>query len=244
MTTRRHTRILVGLVVGVCLVAGMIVGLVLLGGSNPDVIHSNALAQPPAQTTTPTTTGGHPVTPVVAAPGAGWNLIATTHGSITAYGSPGSAPVGTIAATWYESTAWVRRTAVTITATPFRIVVDLAAMHLELLRLGQVIMDAPAGVGTPQDPTPTGQFFVALFAPPPTPGYGPFVLVTSAHSNTITDWEESGDALIGIHGPLGDDSEIGTTGAAVSHGCVRLHETDLDQLRQVPAGTPVTIDAT
>ena len=68
-------------------------------------------------------------------------------------------------------------------------------------------------------------------------------MVTSAHSDTITDWEGSGDALIAIHGPLGSDAQIGTTGAAVSHGCIRLHEANLVQLRPVPVGTPVDIVA-
>jgi lipoprotein-anchoring transpeptidase ErfK/SrfK len=65
--------------------------------------------------------------------------------------------------------------------------------------------------------------------------------VTSAHSNTISDWEESGDALIAIHGPLGDDAEIGTSGARISHGCIRLHDSDLAQLRVVPDGSPIDI---
>jgi lipoprotein-anchoring transpeptidase ErfK/SrfK len=69
------------------------------------------------------------------------------------------------------------------------------------------------------------------------------VLVTSDHSDTITDWENSGDAVIGIHGPIMsyDDSLIGTTGAAISHGCIRLHDADLAQLSIVPAGTPIDI---
>jgi hypothetical protein len=61
--------------------------------------------------------------------------------------------------------------------------------------------------------TPIGHFFVASFAPAPSSAWGPFVIVTSAHSNAITDWEESGDAVVAIHGPLGEDAEIGTTGA-------------------------------
>jgi len=102
-------------------------------------------------------------------------------------------------------------------------------------------MNAPAGIGTTRDPTPTGNFFVAFFAAPPSSGYGAFVIVTSGHSNAISDFEESGDAVVAIHGPLGADRAIGTTGAQVSHGCVRLHESDLVQLRQVPAGSPVDI---
>jgi hypothetical protein len=198
----------------------------------------------------------------------GWDLIATTRGTIDRYASPGAAPDGTIAGSWHdgvsalpvigqqpgwlqvrlatrpnESVAWVRRADVDVTSTPYRIVINLTTRHLQLLRLGHPILDAPAGVGTDADPTPTGQFFLALFARSPNAAYGPFVMVTSAHSNTITDWEQSGDALIALHGPLGADAAIGTTGAAISHGCIRLHIDDQSQLRQVPAGTAITITA-
>ena len=46
-----------------------------------------------------------------------------------------------------------------------------------------------------------------------------------------------------IHGPITsyDDSLIGTTGAAISHGCIRLHDADLAQLSMIPAGTPITV---
>jgi hypothetical protein len=204
----------------------------------------------------------------VAAPADGWTLIATTNGTIPRYARPGGPPDGTIAGSWHggvsalpviqqqpdwlqvrlatrpnESSAWVRRADATVTATPYRIVINLTTKHLQLLRLDEPTLDAPAAIGTPTDPTPTGQYFVALFEQAPNPGYGPFVMVTSAHSNTITDWEQSGDALTAIHGPLGSDAAIGTTGAAVSHGCIRLHLADQVQLRQVPAGSPITIIA-
>jgi lipoprotein-anchoring transpeptidase ErfK/SrfK len=114
-------------------------------------------------------------------------------------------------------------------------------MHVDLYNHAQEVGNFPAGIGTPTDPTPTGHFFVVLLAAPPSPGYGPFVIVTSAHSNAISDWEESGDAITAIHGPLGADAAIGTTGARISHGCIRLHNADLAQLRDVPAGTPIDI---
>ena len=68
---------------------------------------------------------------------------------------------------------------------------------------------------------------MAFFEASPNPGYGPFILVTSAHSQTIANWDGSGDAVIGIHGPLGANSLIGTTGAYLSHGCIRLPIPDL-----------------
>ena len=203
----------------------------------------------------------------MAAP-AGWSLIATTKGTIARFTAPGGRKDGAVPGRWYGglsslpvigqrpgwfrvrlvtrpngSTAWVRAADVTITDTPYRIVVNLAAEHLRLYRLGKQIMDAPAGVGTRQDPTPAGQYFVAMLAESPSAGYGPFILVTSAHSEAISDWEDSGDAVIGIHGPLGEGGLIGTSGAALSHGCIRLQLPDLARLRPVPVGTPVTITA-
>ena len=138
-------------------------------------------------------------------------------------------------------TAWIPAADATLSRTAYAIVIHLRSTHLMLYRSGHRILSTPVGVGTPTNPTPTGTFFVAFFAAAPNPGYGPFVMVTSAHSNTITDWEQSGDAMIGIHGPLGADAEIGTAGARISHGCVRLHIPALRRLRPVPAGSPVYI---
>lgn len=192
--------------------------------------------------------------------------LATTHGSIPRFARPGGPQTGTVPGSWHgaqsvlpviseqpgwldvrlaqrpnESTAWVRASDVSLTSTPYAIVIDLASTHLYLFHDGRQIMSAPAGVGAPGDPTPTGTYFTAFFAAPPSPDYGAFVMVTSAHSDEITDWEESGDAMIAIHGPLGGDQLIGTTGSRISHGCVRLHEADLQKLRDVPAGSPIYI---
>jgi lipoprotein-anchoring transpeptidase ErfK/SrfK len=197
---------------------------------------------------------------------AGVTLVATTHGDIPAFAGPGRNVVGTVPGKWqgapsvlpvvrsqpgwYEvrlaqrpngGRAWVLARDVTIASTPYRIVIDLASTRLTLMRNNRPVVSVPVGIGTPRYPTPTGHFFVALLAQPPEPAYGSFVIVTSAHSDTITDWERSGDAIIGIHGPLGSDRAIGTRGAAVSHGCVRLHEDDLLRLRPVPVGSPVDI---
>jgi hypothetical protein len=66
-------------------------------------------------------------------------------------------------------------------------------------------------------------------------------VVTSAHSEAISDWEGSGDAVIGIHGPLGGDALIGADGARISHGCLRLKDNDPLRLRVVPVGTPIDV---
>jgi lipoprotein-anchoring transpeptidase ErfK/SrfK len=197
---------------------------------------------------------------------AGSTLLATFPLSVQGYVTPGGAKGAVIPPTWHgapsilpviatrrgwidvrlaqrpnESTAWAPIADVTLTSTPYKILVDLTSRRLILFKNNRIEFGAPAGVGTAADPTPTGHFFVAFFATPPSSGYGPFVVVSSAHSNTISDWESSGDALMAIHGPLGADAEIGTTGANVSHGCVRLHISDLVHLRVVPAGSPIDV---
>lgn len=194
-------------------------------------------------------------------------LIASLTKSVAAFHSPGGPSAAAVAATWYGaplslpvvasrdgylevrlptrpngSTTWIRRSAVRLYHSSYRIVVDLGTQHLLLYRDGNLVLDALAGVGTVGDPTPTGQFFVAFFAKAPAPDWGPFVLVTSAHSTAISDWEESGDAIVAIHGPLGEASAI-RQGERISHGCVRLLDGDLAKLRVVPDGSPVDIIA-
>jgi lipoprotein-anchoring transpeptidase ErfK/SrfK len=197
--------------------------------------------------------------------------VVSTRGSIPRFATPGGPLNGVIPASWYGystlvpvianrpgwfevrlaqrpngSVAWVRSQDVTLALiTTYRIVVRLAAQRLQLYQDGKLVQDFPAGVGTYSDPTVPGNFFLAIKAPPPNPGYGAFVLATSAHSDAITDWEGLGDAIIAIHGPIdaGADARIGTTGAHISHGCIRLHDADLAQLAPVPVGTPIDIVA-
>lgn len=215
---------------------------------------------PPAVPLTTTTTTAPSFTPY---------LVADIHSAVPGFASPGGRQVTTVPDNWYgypsdltvvttsgswldvrlatrpnQSTAWIQMSpAVTLANSKYRIVINLAAMHLELYRDNDLVLYAPAGIGTPTDPTPTGHYFVTVTVPPPSPGYGPFVVATSDHSDAITDWDGTGDAIIAIHGPIDAeaDAEIGTTGAAISHGCIRLHDSDLAQLGQVPAGTPIDI---
>jgi lipoprotein-anchoring transpeptidase ErfK/SrfK len=199
---------------------------------------------------------------------AGLTELATLRSAAPRSASPGGRAAGTVPASWYGypsvlpvigtapgwlevrlaqrpdgSTAWIPAADVRFSSTPYRIVVDLADTRLTLYKNGREVFSAPAGVGAPDDPTPPGQYFVAFTEPPPqpNPGYGPFILVTSDHSQAISDWEGSGDAVIGIHGPLGASLAIGTTGARISHGCIRLQVRYQLKLSGIPAGTPITI---
>jgi lipoprotein-anchoring transpeptidase ErfK/SrfK len=192
--------------------------------------------------------------------------VATVLKASSRYANPDRREPGVVPASWYqypsvlpvlatrpgwvrvmlaqrpaESTSWVPDRDVTLSSTPYRIVVDLADTHLSLYKHGHLVFSAPAGVGTTTDPTPTGRYFVAFTEPPLGPGYGPFILVTSDHSDSIADWAGSGDAVIGIHGPLGESAQIGANGARISHGCIRLQLTALDRLSAVPPGTPIDV---
>jgi lipoprotein-anchoring transpeptidase ErfK/SrfK len=200
--------------------------------------------------------------------GSGSTQVATPRFDAPRYAAPGARPTGVVPAHWFGrpsvlpviaarsgwvrvrlaqrpngSTAWLQSTDVTFGSTPYRIVIDLSAMRLKLYTGGRRVLSAPAGIGTVDHPTPKGRFFLAFKQPVPRPhgGYGPFILVTSAHSPSIEDWQGSGDAVVGIHGPLGAAHKIGNTGARVSHGCVRLHIRALTRLRDVPPGTPINV---
>jgi L,D-transpeptidase catalytic domain len=259
----RHRGIIVAALAGSA-VAWVVVGALLTGPTGPS---GPSGPRPAAQTPgAPPALRAHPVHPVK--PPAGVTTLATLRFAAPRYAAPGGKRAGVVATSWYDrvsvlpviakrpgwveirlpqrpdgSTAWVRARDVRLSSTPYQIVIDLRTMHLSLYDYGRLVLSAPAGVGTTDDPTPAGEFFVAFDEPPPEPGvgYGPFILVTSAHSRAISDWDGSGDAVIGIHGPLGMDAEIGTSGARISHGCIRLHEGTLDRLAKIPPGTPVDI---
>ena len=140
-------------------------------------------------------------------------------------------------------TGWIAADQARLSTTTLGIVIDVTTHRLQVYDGGRLTLDFPAGVGTPDDPTPLGDFYVMERDPSRGPGWGPFLLATNAHSEAISSWEGSGDAFTAIHGPLGADQAIGTTGGEISHGCVRLHSADLAQLEPVPAGAPVVIIA-
>jgi len=238
--------------------AGVTVGLLTGNGGHHSAAHRQAALASKTRTIRRHRTAAESAS--------GVTLLAALRGTTGRYASPDGRRIGWVPGDWYGarsilpiissrpgwvrvrlaqrpngSTAWIPDSKVQLRSTPYRIVVDLATTHLTLYSHNREVFAAPAGVGTPGDPTPAGEYFVAFFEPPPTAGYGAFVLVTSAHSEAISDWEGSGDAVIGIHGPLGEAALIGLDGARISHGCIRLTDPALLRLRGVPAGTPIDI---
>jgi lipoprotein-anchoring transpeptidase ErfK/SrfK len=138
-----------------------------------------------------------------------------------------------------ETETWIDKSKAVLTVTHWAIVVDIPQHWLYVFRYGQQVESFPVGDGAPGTPTPTGTYFVAFHAPPNGPGYGSVMLETSAHSRVIAHFEGGNDAIIAIHGPVGSDAEIGTRGASISNGCIRMHEWDLRQVASVINGSPV-----
>lgn len=256
-----------------CAVAVLGVSRVVTTLLSPSRPAAAAIATPrpgPVPTTvvvTTTTTTAPTTTTTTLPPVPASTVLATPKGTIPTYPTPGAAASGTVGV-WYGyplvlpvvaqqpgwlevrlplrpngSTGWVQTGDVVLSSTPYRIVVDLSVEQLFVYEAGQRILAFPAGIGLPATPTVTGNYFVAVREPHPPLQYGPFVLDTSAHSDAISSWEGSGDAIIAIHGPITGyaDSLIGATGARVSNGCIRLHDSDLAQMAMIPVGTPVDI---
>jgi L,D-transpeptidase-like protein len=133
---------------------------------------------------------------------------------------------------------WIPGDAVRLRRVVNRIVVRREARRLEVRRLadGKLLFGAPVAVGTPDAPTPLGRnFYVQWRFTPSDPFYGPFALETSAYSR-LSDWP--GGGIVGIHGT----SLPALIGQAVSHGCIRMRNEDVVQLRRLAAvGTPLDI---
>jgi lipoprotein-anchoring transpeptidase ErfK/SrfK len=138
-----------------------------------------------------------------------------------------------------ESMGWTLQSDVSLVRDPEKIVVNLSQKRLELYKGSTVAYEANVAVGSPESPTPTGQFFVTEVLKVSGTGnpYGPYALGLSGFSNTYTSFE-GGPGQIAIHGT----NEPWVVGQYASHGCVRLDNADITELAlQVQAGTPVEI---
>lgn len=112
-----------------------------------------------------------------------------------------------------------------INTIPYRIDVSIHNRTLRLLKNGVLQKQYPIAVGRILQGTPTGSFIIINKAP--NPG-GPFG----------TMWMSLSKEHYGIHG-TNDPSSIGK---AVSKGCIRMYNKDVEQLaRTIPIGTPVSI---
>ena len=107
----------------------------------------------------------------------------------------------------------------------YRIIVDLSDRMLYLLDQNIVVKGFPVGVGKMLTQTPQGNYTIINKAPNPGGPFGAF-------------WLGLSRPHYGIHGTNNPSS----IGHEVSHGCIRMYNSDVLQLAQlVSIGTNVTI---
>lgn len=138
-----------------------------------------------------------------------------------------------------ESRGWVRDGQMAFYTTASKIVIDLSRRKLFVYRRGELMGRFPVAVGRPGLETPSGHFYVTQKLRPPDPNgvYGVLQIGTSATQPKLNGWPDGG--LVAIHGT----SEPWLIGKAISHGCVRMKNADVQKVsRLVPTGSPVIIE--
>jgi hypothetical protein len=151
-------------------------------------------------------------------------------------------------ATWYRisvpgrpngRTGWVRAGALELHPVKKRLIIYRGARRFEFWEATRLLRSGKVAVGKPGAETPLGLFYVTdKFDPAIDPAWailGAYAFETSAYSK-LSDWP--GGGIVGVHGTPWPN----LLGQAVSHGCIRLDNRDVEFLRhRVPLGTPVKI---
>ena len=137
------------------------------------------------------------------------------------------------------SQGWIDKTKVKLGSHDFKLIVQLSAHKLIAMKGTAVVLNVPIGVGKGQTPTPNGTYYITDLLQPPNPDsvYGTYAYGLSGFSEVLNSFG-GGDGQVGIHG-TNDPASIGKD---VSHGCIRLHNADIEKLvKMLPLGTPVEV---
>ena len=128
-----------------------------------------------------------------------------------------------------------------------RIVIVQSEHRLYFYLNGKLKKTFPVATGQPAYPTPNGTTYVVwmtkdpTWTPPDSPWAAGAKPVAPGPDNPVgMRWIGTGFSGVGIHGvPASEDSSIGTY---ASHGCIRMHEWDVEQLYDwVTVGMPIII---
>jgi len=137
------------------------------------------------------------------------------------------------------STGWIKMGDVSLSTHDYRIVVELNAHKITVLKGANVVLSEPVGVGRGQAPTPGGKFYIKELLQPPTPNtvYGPYAYGLSGFSDVFKTFK-GGEGVIGIHG----NNDPSSLGKDVSAGCIRMSNTGITTLaKMLPLGVPVEV---
>jgi L,D-transpeptidase ErfK/SrfK len=106
------------------------------------------------------------------------------------------------------------------------IVVSIPDRTMVVLQGDRVLKIYHVAVGKPSTPSPQGQFRIVNRIPHPT-YYGPGTVIGPGAQNPLgTRWMGLSAKGYGIHGT----NAPGSIGKAVSHGCIRMRQRDLEEL--------------
>lgn len=125
------------------------------------------------------------------------------------------------------------------------ITIDRSERKLYLYDGDTVVKTYSVAVGQPRYPTPTGSYRIInkvyhpTWSPPPSPWAEGLEPVPPGPGNPLgTRWMGLSAPHVGIHGTY----QAWSIGTAASHGCIRMHIRDVEELFElVYVGTPVTI---
>src|SRR5690242_16703857 len=121
-----------------------------------------------------------------------------------------------------------------------RVVVSIPHRKLALIENGQVKKVYPVAVGAVNSPSPSGIFEVKNRLVAPTYYHPGKVIPAGANNPLGTRWIGLSSKGYGIHGTNVENS----IGKAASHGCIRMHRKDLEELfTDVQVGDQVEIRA-
>ncbi len=124
-----------------------------------------------------------------------------------------------------------------------KVVIIKSKFVLNLYIDGKFVKQYPVAIGMPAYPTPTGNFVITVklenptWIPPNSPWAAGLETVPPGANNPLgTRWIGTTAPLIGIHGT----PQSWTIGTAVSHGCIRMHMADVEELfERVTVGMPI-----
>jgi hypothetical protein len=135
------------------------------------------------------------------------------------------------------TSAWVKADDAEIRKREERIEVDLSRRVLRHYVGDDLANSFRVGVGSEQYPTGVGRFYIWVKVPYENPNnpYGIMALGLSGFSPVLSDWP--GQGRMAVHGT----PYASNRGQAVSHGCVRIYNDDMQALLDLPLGTPVEI---
>jgi hypothetical protein len=229
---------------------------------DPVPVNATELASLP-QATTDGTVASAPIDPERDAAPSG--RIVHPAATVAVYREPGSEPIAALPPTQFRSDTWLPVIAeqpgwvqvmlpvrpagatgwlylddpqITLSRTPYRIVVDRAAFTLTLFDDDRQTGRWTVGIGKAKSVTPAGRTFVLATIKDDHPTFSPVIMPLGTHSSTYTTYG-GGPGTVGLHTWVYSDAVYGTQS---SDGCIRVPPDALAVLStQILPGTPVLI---